>query len=750
MTQLTRAQLDVIIQANVSTNGRNLDTAALLREVLGDMVDSTEFIFGDSGAILGLGITRAQISTNVIPTNAFIAAGYATVGDDGAGAPYIRGTSTGLLAIQDSSGTWWNLLNLGFLKWGWFGATGDNATDDSAAIIACCSAVSSFGGGVSQGNARKYFINSSINITGMSNIAVQGLGLNKTTIRCGAGLNGSNNFSKNDLICALNFGSTAPYQFKNITVSDLTLDCTNQNTSGIITSGGGFNLCGIELQNVDYVTIERVRIIRAFGNGAVCGSLDPHASQAVTGCVIRDSTFDTCVNGVLPQYTSSTSPAGVTGNAIQMGAANHCSVLRNTFTNCGGDAVEIDNFSNGFIEDNYISGVNNTPVGASFTNTTFYQQTVGGIRAGASCFNTVISGNRLIGAGGISLNGDVGGSYGGGSIKGPTYNQILNNVIIQSYGPVAIPTGVPAFPLSGVGYTNPHSQPLLVYISGGSVSSVTVQRAGGSPASQAAGPSAGYAMAAGDTIVVTYTGSPTWNVLLAPNLFQPGLFLNGGSSGSSVGQAQFNTISGNVISLTGKEGIFLLDSSLNIINNNTVQDVCQTSVLATTGSDYVAFLLNTSSNTNGAGCSNNDIYDNVIIDDRSPQFLAYNYQDDAPGGVTRCLTNSFSRNRLETASASSIATNSPTNTFDSNRISATGPGWVSNKQFRAAMTSGQLNTVNTAIGGTITTGTYIEWNNSDRIYFNTSDALYIAIKSALTFTDAQMATLYLAAIVLPQ
>lgn len=56
-----------------------------------------------------LNITRAQIATTKIPLNSFAVSGYATVGDLGSGAVYVRGTSTGPMAIQDAAGTWWEL-----------------------------------------------------------------------------------------------------------------------------------------------------------------------------------------------------------------------------------------------------------------------------------------------------------------------------------------------------------------------------------------------------------------------------------------------------------------------------------------------------------------------------------------------------------------------------------------------------------------------------------------------------------------
>lgn len=80
---------------------------------------------------------RAAIASAKIPLTAFVVTGFAAIGDGGGGATYVRGSSTGPMAIRDAAGTWWNLAtNVPRLNVRWFGATGDGATDDSAAIKA--------------------------------------------------------------------------------------------------------------------------------------------------------------------------------------------------------------------------------------------------------------------------------------------------------------------------------------------------------------------------------------------------------------------------------------------------------------------------------------------------------------------------------------------------------------------------------------------------------------------------------------
>lgn len=81
-------------------------------------------------------ILRSQIPSLTILGDAFYAVGEIDRGDLGSGSLYIKGTSGGLRAIQDAAGTWWNLSCPFEVNVGWFGAKGDDVTDDRAAIQA--------------------------------------------------------------------------------------------------------------------------------------------------------------------------------------------------------------------------------------------------------------------------------------------------------------------------------------------------------------------------------------------------------------------------------------------------------------------------------------------------------------------------------------------------------------------------------------------------------------------------------------
>jgi parallel beta-helix repeat protein len=130
----------------------------------------TRYAIDKRAPALGLSITRAQISSYSIPLNSIVVAGFSTLGDIGAGATYIRGTSSGLNAIQDAAGTWWNLAIPQVANVGWFGAKGDGATNDSTAIQAAITAAT----GKTLIFPSATYIASGL--TGVSNISIEALG----------------------------------------------------------------------------------------------------------------------------------------------------------------------------------------------------------------------------------------------------------------------------------------------------------------------------------------------------------------------------------------------------------------------------------------------------------------------------------------------------------------------------------------------------------------------------------------------
>lgn len=89
-----------------------------------------------------LSLTRADIPSRVIPYQSIVVSGHTTKSDLGAGALYVRGTSTGPMAIKDGAGTWFQLAIPGFAERAWFGGAGSTNT------VAAISALESVGGGV--------------------------------------------------------------------------------------------------------------------------------------------------------------------------------------------------------------------------------------------------------------------------------------------------------------------------------------------------------------------------------------------------------------------------------------------------------------------------------------------------------------------------------------------------------------------------------------------------------------------------
>lgn len=135
---------------------------------------------------IGLNISRDDISSVYIPVSAIVVQGYSVIGDEGAGAIYVIGTSGGLNAIQDAGGNWWNLYVKGRpINPGWFGALKDGVSDDSAAILAAANAANGQGGGTVQLESGTYFVNTAI--THPSYVEIAGRG-RSTIVKLGTGI----------------------------------------------------------------------------------------------------------------------------------------------------------------------------------------------------------------------------------------------------------------------------------------------------------------------------------------------------------------------------------------------------------------------------------------------------------------------------------------------------------------------------------------------------------------------------------
>ncbi|MFG1302737.1 right-handed parallel beta-helix repeat-containing protein [Xanthobacter autotrophicus] len=121
-----------------------------------------------ASAVINLGIARSDIPSRVIPFRSITLAGFSAPGDLGSGAIYVRGTSSGPMAIQDAAGTWWNLSTSGRISLGWFGAKGDGVTNDYAAIQAWLTFIGTNGfiGYIPKGRFRKTNTTTPFQLTG--------------------------------------------------------------------------------------------------------------------------------------------------------------------------------------------------------------------------------------------------------------------------------------------------------------------------------------------------------------------------------------------------------------------------------------------------------------------------------------------------------------------------------------------------------------------------------------------------------
>ncbi len=123
------------------------------------LADASTGKLGD--AVPSLAIARADIANRTIPLSSFVVGGFAAVGDDGAGARYVRGTSSGPMAIKDLAGTWWNLFIGGELaRPEWFGYRGVGDAADMAAIQTALS----FAAGIILRPGRTYLISAPIDL----------------------------------------------------------------------------------------------------------------------------------------------------------------------------------------------------------------------------------------------------------------------------------------------------------------------------------------------------------------------------------------------------------------------------------------------------------------------------------------------------------------------------------------------------------------------------------------------------------
>ena len=181
------------------------------------------------------GVLRSQVSQVSIPTtvNRFTVSGCTTDGDGGRGSAYIRGTSTGPMAVQDAKGAWWQLAKVGVLDAGAYCLDLTGATDVSTALQAASNQAVAWGAKLFIPPGTLRLANTvTVDISargddqiGRFDISAAGRGL--TVLKWVGGAD----------VCALNLvGGSAFAGHANATVGDIMISGTGNTGRGICTS----------------------------------------------------------------------------------------------------------------------------------------------------------------------------------------------------------------------------------------------------------------------------------------------------------------------------------------------------------------------------------------------------------------------------------------------------------------------------------------------------------------------------------
>lgn len=186
-----------------------------------------------SALITWLPITYTQISTNTVTVSAFRTLGYSTLGDGG-DAIYVKGTSSGPMAVQDASGQWWVLAQVGEWTPQAWGAAGNGSTDDTTAVNAWLAALVTYG---MSGYAKGVFSHTGLTLNtygaGGNAVAIRGSHPSQTIFKTRGG-------TTNPILTVI--GTSGYGGQPQCVMSNLTLDGNNYNSGhGIYCySSGGY------------------------------------------------------------------------------------------------------------------------------------------------------------------------------------------------------------------------------------------------------------------------------------------------------------------------------------------------------------------------------------------------------------------------------------------------------------------------------------------------------------------------------
>lgn len=405
-------------------------------------------------------------------------------------------------------------------------------------------------------------VSKSVNLAGRSNINLKGSGRGLTTVVAASTLNGSNNIHKNDVIHALNWTPydtvKGGYPNKNIRVSDMTIDCMEQNFSGItpqiIAGKLGYSLAAVEIMNVDDASIERVEIIGAYGNGAVISSADPRLFDendvrvGISNPVMRDVVFRDCLRGLLPQYWGELTPDGITGTVIQVGASLGGVISDIVIERPSGPAIDRFNCQGLVVERVLVDGYGIYPVGASYTSDQPFQQIVGAVRSDFGLIDCTLRDVTFRNCGGVYDVGNPVAFFQTGNIPTPgpqrcTYDNIrFKNPSgrLQISPPILGNAGELIKHKYG-GYV--HTYPIEVTIIGGSSVSGIIYRHGNESPVTLPIVNNKFVLRKNDMVQLQWSTKPSWNWHIVPNLGSPEISIHGGSGSGITQYARDNLIS---------------------------------------------------------------------------------------------------------------------------------------------------------------------------------------------------------------
>lgn len=425
-----------------------------------------------------------------------------------------------------------------------FGATGNGTTDDTAAILAALAAAKANGGGIVYLPAGTYATSASL-VIGADGVYILGAGMGATIVQPATG-------AQFDAISTAIPGSagTAGFVRNFIGVASLTIDGSKM-TGTTAGAGNGIHFYGVRYSRIYDVNITAVPNFGilldgdttnfSYGNHVrACRIINGGAGFMATFCEETFLTFNEILQANLA--TAAAQPAFAPQSSVGYLArlvSGYTEVVGNVFGSSGtytSPAIQSENSgpvrieANRFDQCRYQAIKTNSPNGIIIGNQIGNPSSVGsveGIRLGSGS-NTVV-GNKFDLTNGaahftyciaeaaaesnniIGPNGTVAGTAGVISLNAAsTGNKVFGNT---GYNPVGSVTP-PAVPATTVTATNNFGTDATVYVTGSTVTAVTVAGTATGVVGLASG-AVPVRVPSGSTIALTYaSGTPTWTWFL--------------------------------------------------------------------------------------------------------------------------------------------------------------------------------------------------------------------------------------------